>query len=552
MSNISVSVEWDRSIIFAGEEVRCTITFKNTSNALHRSRSPSPSTQRKLHETARDRWKTELPQWNQAITKSQGVNSTGSKQINQQLGKHRPMLSLSAPVGSPNDVSFGHNEAASDRSKSSSRGHKRSVSIISISGAPVSSTDQNVGSRSGSSPHGRRGHLRAASFQSRGSWASPSDTTASSPTENKSMDINFRSASSSPLEPQKPFLLTRQQARESLLPLASRNSKTRRSLPFEKETPARAGKPSSLSSSESSDPRPSLPKPSPETTTFQNEDEDGIAPIEHENLPNVRHPGRQLQRVLSPGSVNGTPRSSLDIYSQSNNSTETLASEYLPPAVVRQPFRTNHGRQSSRLMPPLGKSKRPEVLMMGYVQLMGSFTLDGSLISLSPFESVKKKGVIGGQGGGGVVGVESSKRDSSLFGSLGWSNIGQSLGGLLGSQDPSSIREMKGIASNNSIPIITTPQSILFVDLKLSPGESKSYSYRHNLPGGIPPTHRGRAMKASYHIVIGTQRPRSATQQHSVRHIDVPFKVLPGINSKFLALRSALSKVFRYGGAHYP
>jgi hypothetical protein len=70
--------------------------------------------------------------------------------------------------------------------------------------------------------------------------------------------------------------------------------------------------------------------------------------------------------------------------------------------------------------------------MMGYAQIMGSFTLDGSLINQAPFEEVKRKGVVGGQGGGGVVGVEKTKRESGLFGALGWGNIGESLGGLLG------------------------------------------------------------------------------------------------------------------------
>ena len=173
---------------------------------------------------------------------------------------------------------------------------------------------------------------------------------------------------------------------------------------------------------------------------------------------------------------------------------------------------------------------------MGYVQLLGSFVLDGSLVNLTPFESVKRKAVIGGQGSGGVVGIESSKRETGLFGlgPFGWSNIGQSIGGLLGSQELSSIQEMKGKANSRSIPIISTPQSILFVDLSLGPGESKSFSYRHTLPQGIPPSHRGRAIKSTYHLAIGTQRPRSSTQQNSVQHIEVPFKVLPGIDGMYL------------------
>jgi hypothetical protein len=203
--------------------------------------------------------------------------------------------------------------------------------------------------------------------------------------------------------------------------------------------------------------------------------------------------------------MNGTPRSSGEFYSISNNSNETLASDYVSQPSTRLLSRAVHQRQASSLAPP-SQRKHPETLMMGYAQIMGSFTLDGSLVNQAPFEEVKRKGVVGGQGGGGVVGVERTKRESGLFGALGWSNIGESLGGLLGSSEPSSIREMRGMASSKTVPLITTPQSILFVDLQLAPGESRSYTYTFTLPRGLPPTHKGRSIKTAYHLTIGTQR----------------------------------------------
>ena len=123
---------------------------------------------------------------------------------------------------------------------------------------------------------------------------------------------------------------------------------------------------------------------------------------------------------------------------------------------------------------------------MGYAQIQGSFTLDGSLISQAPFEEVKRKGAVGGQGGG-VIGVERNKRESGVLGGFGWSTFGESLGGLLGGRELSSIKDMRGIASSRSIPLLLTPQSILFVDLRLAPGESKSYKYSFKLPRGLPP-----------------------------------------------------------------
>ena len=167
--------------------------------------------------------------------------------------------------------------------------------------------------------------------------------------------------------------------------------------------------------------------------------------------------------------------------------------------------------------------------MMGYAQIHGSFTLDGSLINQSPFEEVKRKGAVGGQGGG-VIGVERNKRDSGLLGGFGWGNFSESLGGLLGGSELSSIKEMRGIASSRSIPLLSTPQSILFVDLRLAPGESKSYRYSFKLPRGLPPSHRGKAIKTSYKLVIGTQRPGGAKEQQ-VKSVEVPFRILGSVNS---------------------
>lgn len=175
------------------------------------------------------------------------------------------------------------------------------------------------------------------------------------------------------------------------------------------------------------------------------------------------------------------------------------------------------------------QSRMPESLMMGYAQIQGSFTLDGSLVSLGPFEPVKKKAIVGGQGGG-VVGLETTKRDSGLLRAFGWGSLSNSLGDFLGGGELSTIKEMRGVANSKSVPLLTTPQSILFVDLQLAPGESQAYEYTFRLPRGLPPTHRGKAMKISYTLVVGTQRAGGAKEQQ-VRSVEVPFRVLGSVNS---------------------
>lgn len=245
-------------------------------------------------------------------------------------------------------------------------------------------------------------------------------------------------------------------------------------------------------------------------------------------------------RILSAASINGTPRSSGEFYSVSNNSTETLASECITQETSRLMHRTAHKRQDSHLAPP--KNLIPDVLMMGYAQITGSFTVDGSLVNQNSFEETRKRGVVGGRAGGGVVRNESSKRDSGLLGSFGWSNIGESIGGLLGGNEFSSLKEANDNSKARSIPILSTPQTILFVDLRLKPGESRSYSYRSLLPRGIPPSHKGRAIRITYNLVVGTQRATRTSQQLQVQYVTIPFRVMTSVNGTLSLLIAFWSK----------
>ena len=235
-----------------------------------------------------------------------------------------------------------------------------------------------------------------------------------------------------------------------------------------------------------------------------------------------------ISRVMSESSAGGTPRSSSEFCSMSNHSDETLTSEmpYQIPQTGRLLPKPSHSRQASRSRQPSpNRPAEPETLMMAYAQTTGSFTLDGSLVNAAPFEEVKRKGV---QSGGGVIGVQRAKRSSGMFGAFGWGNIGESLGGLLGGDDMSSIAQMKATAGSKTVPLLRTPQSLLFVDLKLAPGQSRSYNYKFALPRGLPPSHRGRAMKVTYHLALGIQRPEG----QAVKTVEVPFRVLGSYNGR--------------------
>ncbi|KAI7788664.1 hypothetical protein LA080_008554 [Diaporthe eres] len=528
--NIRVFVRFDDdgTTLFSGEELKCTVVFKNVAQAAPSSAGSTSSNHNQLRPPQQSR---------AAIHHASGrLAPPPSTSTSAPRRGHRPSSSMSAPAktsrsraGSvPWTPPFHPPETQSSNGNGHDHGHshRRSVSIVSI--GSVNSVDSHATSNAGSTAsRPSRGHGRSASLQivSRGS-VMPGPRSAS--------------------HPQRPFnTLTS--------PLYNASYPPDRGSPFHRPSGASTvpntpgisslGSPRTPSAALSEFRFPMGPSPlsdmtvGPIKTAPDTAWKGAATPLgEPANIPmRPRDPipiiNEQITpaaaRVLSTSSITGTPRSSGEFYSMSNNSTETLASEY----VIHQPMRTHgrppHLRQKSTFSPQ--KAKRPEALMMGYAQIQGSFTLDGSLVNLAPFEQVKRKAVVGGQGGG-VVGIETSKRENGFMRGFGWGSFTNSLGELLGAGELSSIKEMRGIASSKSVPLLSTPQSILFVDLQLAPGESKAFEYTFRLPKGLPPTHKGKAMKTSYSLVIGTQRP-GGTKEQQVKSVEIPFRVLGSVNN---------------------
>ncbi|OLN92279.1 Protein sat1 [Colletotrichum chlorophyti] len=509
-SNIRVFIRWHDQTVFAGEEIKCTITFKNIARDPNQQRQP----QQRLAPTDRPRHVSPL---------LRGKSSAGLTPPNSaQTRGHRSALSLNVP-------------AAQQRSRAGSmpwtpshlpspiehrgNGHQKSVSIVSIGSTSTVHDDNQSNASSVKSHRPGRGHARASSLQivSRGAAMGLAGPHSASPRHISSPLFNSTSASDTPLAT----------SRSSTLPDSSSGGGSQRLVRTPPSALADFRFPMVQSPVSESQSTPVAAQHdgllSPNTEVPSNlamRPKDGIPTIINEHTA-------PAMRILSTTSMGGgTPRSSGEFYSMSNNSTETLASEY-PTQPARGPMRPPHFRRSSNLAPH--NPKQPESLMMGYAQIQGSFTLDGSLINLGPFEQVKRKAVVGGQGGG-VIGVETSKRDSGLLRSFGWGSISNSIGELLGGGELSSIKDMRGIASSKSVPLLSTPQSILFVDLNLAPGEHKAFEYSFQLPKGLPPTHKGKAVKISYTLVIGTQRAGGSKEQQ-VRSIEVPFRVLGSVNS---------------------
>lgn len=255
---------------------------------------------------------------------------------------------------------------------------------------------------------------------------------------------------------------------------------------------------------------------------------------------------------MSTSSANGSNRSSGEFYSISDHSSETLASEYTSySAAPPRSSPARHARHYSTAPPPK-KTVDTQTLLMGFAQVSATFTVDGSLINQSAFEEVKRKGVVGSQGTGSPASTGAVARNGGMgrksggggfWGALGWNAVEDSLSSLLAKNDLEGLRDMRGVTSSRSIPLLSTPQSLLFVDLRLGPGEEQSFSFSFTLPRGLPASHKGKAIKITYNLVIGTQRPSGVNEPLRVQRINVPFRVFSGVNGTQLIQRRY--RVFR-------
>ena len=396
MANIKVTVQWESPVIFAGEEVKCLITFKNDAPAFSRSRCTSPFVPTRNTESGRQRWKSELP-------KQQPFLAKRTRSLRKAEGAAwRPSGYQQALSVSDSTTRRALQAEKSHQGNQQIKGqkHGRSVSIVSI-GSNTNPEQKSARNIAGPGTHDNaRTHTRAASLQivpninsfnlalrpSPNPFRRPSDFTVQQPTYTPGQD------NQSPLDS----------------PTSNSNSPT-------KSFPRGTGgsghfRGTSVHSPQNGAGYPAFHEPLSSRASSPRSPPTTLSGF-HETAPPPGQEGRAWNKVLSPTDTNATPRSSLEIYSHSDHSTETLASEYMVPAAKQQGLRASYGSRAARLSPGGGHPVQIETLMMGYVQLTGAFVLDGSLINQSPFEPIKKKGVIGGQGGGGVVGVQGSRRD---------------------------------------------------------------------------------------------------------------------------------------------
>ncbi|KAJ5223837.1 hypothetical protein N7468_008379 [Penicillium chermesinum] len=494
-SNIQVFVKWKDQTIFAGEDVECTITFKNVA------------------ETGPD-----------AIHGAEGGHQRKMSRVANHSNNSESFFSLKSPPESLFEPAISFHQLPEKSRPSTcrlvpefpSRSHKRSVSILSIDSEGQTEKQPSPLNLSSSRNRPTRGHGRSASLQV-------------GPRRNDSYDDSYKRAVRP--APMRGFSLQE-----------SPNEYTANSLQVDTTSLSAHGRTVSTTNSPIVPTQPirsSVRRPQPPAIDFKlpspskSSTKDSVA----SGAPSHQ----QLARVISATSVNGSARSSGEFFSVSDQSTETLASEYTnySTQAARAPPPARHARHFSSVTAP-PKAVDAQALLMGYAQISASFTVDGSLVNQSVFDEVKRKGVVGGQAGtGGLPGRPNSsgqsRKGGGFWGGLGgfrWNAIEESINGLLSNNDLDGLREMRGVSSSRSIPLLSTPQSLLFVDLRLAPGEEQSYSFTFTLPKGLPASHKGKAIKISYNLVIGTQRPSAPNEAQRVNRINIPFRVYSGVNEK--------------------
>ena len=538
-SNIRAFVRWREPSVYAGEEVECIITFKNVAVPPGQEQKDEDVTglpnaplrdgrQSQAQQTSHSR-RSSLAQ---AKATSARAPSVGSVKGLQSSGAHRPTLSLNVVSGpSRGGLQSAPIQAKAPNSAVQATGHGRSLSIMSLGSDVTSEGRGTMPGPASKRPTKARG--RSASLQ-----VLPKPTLQVSPyvggISPRQPSPLYESETPSPLNGGPSEALPVRPARRRPGTMSSGNTPQLFRQNSYQKSPASGSMnqsyqfpPSQQPTVKAPSPKAERPRPPRSPSNMHSGQHRPISPRPPEGWSGALSNLNPITRVMSETSAAGTPRSSGEFYSMSNHSDETLTSElpYQNQPNGRLLPKPSHPRQASNNKPN-GKQRpsEPETLMMAYAQTMGYFILDGSLVNAAPFEEVKRKGVQGG----GVVGVERAKRTSGMFGAFSWGNIGESLGDLLGGDEKSSMAQMKASAGSKSIPLLSTPQNLLFVDLRLAPGESRSYNYRFTLPRGLPPSHRGRTIKVSYHIALGVQRPKG----QAVKRVEVPFRVLGSYNAR--------------------
>lgn len=165
MSDVRVSVQWKSSVVFAGEDLECIITFNNVSQAYHVGNSSSSSSNLRNQSTARERWKESLPHHDPSKSIGHTRNNSISKSDHaRETSRTRwPPSSLTTPAVIRHGTGIA--EAQSTKGNTKQERHRRSVSIVSLAHDAHQTPNTQTETPTPTFPRPVRGHARAASLQ---------------------------------------------------------------------------------------------------------------------------------------------------------------------------------------------------------------------------------------------------------------------------------------------------------------------------------------------------------------------------------------------------
>ncbi|KAG0241193.1 hypothetical protein BGW41_006186 [Actinomortierella wolfii] len=191
------------------------------------------------------------------------------------------------------------------------------------------------------------------------------------------------------------------------------------------------------------------------------------------------------QSIADESDLFQTPRPSMDYSTRSSMQSVRGPLPYYPShgsSLLPQRRSSVMSGYSSYSSVVPGVSTKLEHLLWGSVQIVGQFIVDGSFIRQQGFESLKSKTMYrptGGAGGGAMGG-----------GTLGAANVGSG---------------------------------------SLADWRDRANTYEIELPGGLPPSHRGKTMRLAYNLVLGVQRGSVHTPAKSVQ---LPFRLFNNISER--------------------
>lgn len=140
--------------------------------------------------------------------------------------------------------------------------------------------------------------------------------------------------------------------------------------------------------------------------------------------------------------------------------------------------------------------------------VQGSFSVDENYVDSTAFNELKRDLVLPG----GLVGQSVPQQYKfPLLSSLEH----------LWNGNESSLATLDELASGKSIPILSTPATILLASEKILPGDDVQKSFSLEIPLHLPPSHRGRLFRIHYNIVITF----TASPFDTPRVLNIPFRV---------------------------